>query len=409
MPPHHGGRWAEKFSRSGYFFVAVLLHLTVFVMVATWIIWPAVPAPQEPPGKVDLPIASPPPPPVVVPQTPLVVNPAHDALPSSPVTPIQRSGGPAMEMPLPGIDNNLPPSLSAGATGPAGPIHQPQGMSPERKEKIKETLIKWGVTDDGNTQTPAAKFSIYVAAYADGDWNCNTVTKDGAITAGSIPNLLEKIREWSHGATKGEVMTKPLQIGSPDLLEVMPPFIFFTGHKDFVLTDQEIMNLRNYLHNGGAIWGDNALAGEGSRFDVAFRREMRRVIPDKDKDFAPLDLSHDIFTKGKFRMEEIPQGMNYYAETIEHIDLDGKLAILYTPNDYSDMMFFRILPGDKAADPMVYATPSHPLYTSGALWNGSRVYYRNFDMKSALTVERLGMDIVAHLLTRFGGVLEDMN
>ncbi len=33
----------------------------------------------------------------------------------------------------------------------------------------------------------------------------------------------------------------------------MPPFIFFTGHKDFVLTDDEVHNLQAYLQNGGAI------------------------------------------------------------------------------------------------------------------------------------------------------------
>ncbi len=28
-------------------------------------------------------------------------------------------------------------------------------------------------------------------------------------------------------------------------------------------------------------------------------------------------------------------------------DINGKLAIIYTPNDYSDLMFMRILPRDK--------------------------------------------------------------
>ena len=101
------------------------------------------------------------------------------------------------------------------------------------------------------------------------------------------------------------------------------------------------MCIRDSLQIGGCIWGDNALAGRGSRFDVAFRREMKRVVPDLDKNFEPVDLTYDIFTKSWYSISKVPQGMNYYAEPLEHLDIDGKLAILYTPNDYSDKMCIR--------------------------------------------------------------------
>src|SRR5208282_4050823 len=127
-------------------------------------------------------------------------------------------------------------------------------------------------------------------------------------------------------------------IDSPALLTDPPPFIYFTGHKDFQLTDSEIENLRKYLQVGGAIWGDSALAGDGSRFDVAFHREMKRVLPDADKNFEPLPMTHDIFTKSWFPISKVPTGMNYRADPVQIINLDGKLAVIYTPNDYSDMM-----------------------------------------------------------------------
>ena len=164
-----------------------------------------------------------------------------------------------------------------------------------------------------------ATFPLYLASYADGDWGCNVVLTNGAITAGSLPNLVAKINEWSHKNIKGSVVPTPLDIGSPALLATMPPFVFFTGHKDFKLTEDEVANLRHYLQNGGAIWGDNSLAGFGSRFDVAFRREMKRVIPDKDKKFEELPLTHPIF-RGWFPMEKVPKGMNFYHEPIQHLD-----------------------------------------------------------------------------------------
>lgn len=395
-------RWANKASHSVFFLGAVLFHLLLLLAVATCVVF----TPSQPPQEVT-----------VIP--PLPPKPTSTVTP--PITPL-----------MPKVDMNA----SVGAkpiinNGPSQPfsnfkqtpidfgqiddhagsvINTPAPKNPEddlsRKESLNHLVHdKWGVDPtDQDTHNPKAKFVVYVAAYADGDWACNTMLDNGGnITAGAIPDLLEKIKEWTHGRTQGEIVSTPLQIGSPDLLEKMPPFIFFTGHKDFVLTDAEIENLRNYLQDGGAIWGDNALPGEGSRFDVAFHREMKRVIPDKDKNFEPLPLTHDIFTRREFLLAGIPKGMNYYAEPIQHIDIGGKLAILYTPNDYSDILFLRILPGDKAAD--LAEPPKTPLHTNMGMWARHEVFYRNFSLESSLAAHRLGMNVVTYLLTRFNDQL----
>jgi len=263
-----------------------------------------------------------------------------------------------------------------------------------RLDNIKET--------DGDVTKVVANFPVYVASYADGDWSCNMqLDRDGNIVAGSVPDLVAKINEWSHGNIKGEVVPKPLNIGGPELMDQRPPFIFFTGHKDFVLTGQEIQNLRDYLEVGGAIWGDNALAGAGSRFDVAFRREMKRVVPDKDKNFVPYTLADPIFTKSFYPIAQIPPGMNYYAELPQHLDIGGVLAILYTPNDYSDIMFMRILPGDKEQQLPYRDMPPKTLYTNTDFWFHQHIFYRNFNLANGLTVNRLGMNIVAYFLVRF--------
>ncbi len=253
-----------------------------------------------------------------------------------------------------------------------------------------------------DSKDPACTFPVYIASYANGDWACNTrLDNEGNIVAGSIPNLVAKINEWSHGEIKGEIVPKPLDVASPELLDKMPPFIFFTGHKDFTLTDAEVENLRRYLNDGGMIWGDNALAGEGSRFDVAFHREMKRVVPDLDKKFETYSLTDDIFTKSRYPISEIPAGINYYTEMPQHLDFGGVLAILYTPNDYSDMMFMRILPGDKTFFATYKPVPAGTLYTNNAFLEKGTVFYRNFDLKSSLAVHRLGMNIISYLLVRF--------
>ena len=256
---------------------------------------------------------------------------------------------------------------------------------------------------EGDVHKVVATFPVYLASYADGDWGCN-VALDGnkQIVAGSLPDLVAKMNEWSKGNLKGSVVPTPLDIGSADLMSKMPPFVFFTGHKDFVLTDGEIENLRAYLNNGGCIWGDNCLAGYGSRFDVAFRREMKRVVPDKDKQFQDIPITDDIYTKSFFNMTKIPEGMNYYAEPLEHLDLDGKLAIIYAPNDYSDLFTMRILPGDTTIEGQQPRPGSgSPLYTDGTFQNNAETFFRNYTLPSCLEAQHMGVNIIGFMLIRF--------
>ena len=192
-------------------------------------------------------------------------------------------------------------------------------------------------------------------------------------------------------------MARPLKIGGPELAEQNPPFIFLTGHKDFVLTPQEVENLRDYVVRGGLIWGDNAQAGSGSRFDVAFRREMKRVI--LSEPFQPLATDAEIF-RGRYAFDQAPQGMNYRAEPIEHVDLDGQIAILYTPDDYSDLYTLRILPGDAQIQGVWPATDS-PLVTPGLFLYNRTIFFRNYTLPSSLAVQHLGLNIVTFLITRF--------
>ncbi len=394
----------EKISHSGYFFGAVLIHLVVFLMIATWVIFPAFNPPKDDFTKAYLPPPAAPPPPPPPPDQSIQV-PTHVI---SPPTAVISTTAATMNF-------NVPmPDFTPATT--ADPISQKMvtkivstpvnSLSSARLTKIMDTEKGWGRdinnihSSNSDPHNVIAKFPIYLASYANGDWGCNVHLNQGAIDAGSLPNLAAKINEWSHGNIKAEVVPTPLNIGGPELLDKRPPFIFFTGHKDFVLTDKEIQNLRDYLQVGGAIWGDNTLAGRGSRFDVAFRREMKRVIPDLDKNFEPLPMTYDLFAKSWFPIEVVPQGMNYYAEPLEHIDIDGKLAVLYTPNDYGDLFTMRIQPGDKTVEG-VFPTKQSPLYTFRTFQWNSKVFFRNYTLEGCLPAQQLGMNVIGYMLVRF--------
>ena len=395
--------WYERLSRSTYFFGALLLHIVVFFLIATLVIFPAFKPPVEDFTKTYLPPSAPPPPPPP-PQQTMTVPTQTVAPPTTTIT----SPNPTASFTVPIPDITPTTTVVDTQNKPMQKITaQPNTMSADRMSKIMLTEAKWGrsreniLESDSDPHNVKATFPVYLASYANGDWNCNTILHDNKIVGGSLCNLVEKINQWSHGNITGTVVPDPLDIGGPDLLAKAPPFIFFTGHKDFVLTEQEIENLREYLQVGGAIWGDSALPGFGSRFDVAFHREMKRVVPDLDKNFQPTDLNYDLYTKSWYPIQKMPSGMNYYAEPVQHLDIDGKLAILYTPNDYADMMTMRIMPGDTEMG-ATWAPPEGPyLQTDGTFWWNHHLFFRNYELPACLSCHQFGMNVIGFLLVRF--------
>jgi hypothetical protein len=394
--------WSEYLVRSRYFFAALLLHLIVLYMFATFVIFPAFQPPVEDFTKTYLPPASQPPPPPPPQQT--VVVPTQVVAPSAPtITSPNPSASFTVQMP-----DITPPTTTVTTEKTTPQVEtKPNTISDARLSKIASTERNWGrdraniLESNGDPHNVKASFPVYVAKYADGDWGCNTILFQDQIIAGGIPNLVQKINEWSHGNITGKVVPEPLDIGGPDLLTKTPPFIFFTGHKDFHLTDQEVQNLRDYLQVGGCIWGDSALPGKGSRFDVAFHREMKRVVPDIDKDFQPADSTYEIFNKSWFTMHQVPPGMNFYAEPVQHLDIDGKLAILYTPNDYSDMFTMLIMPGDTVMGSDRPPKDGSPLRTDHTFLVHNQLFFRNYSLEGCLQSQRFGMNVIGFLLVRF--------
>jgi len=113
--------------------------------------------------------------------------------------------------------------------------------------------------------------------------------------------------------------------------------------------------------------------------------------------------------KSWFTITKLPPGMNFYAEPIEHLDIDGKLAIIYTPNDYSDLFTMRILPGDATIEgdhpPIDGDHPPidglSPLFSNGLFLYNKNTFFRNFELASCLAAQQLGMNIIGFLLVRF--------
>ena len=230
------------------------------------------------------------------------------------------------------------------------------------------------------------------------------------IPQGALPNLLEFMSKESRDKIKtnyNKVEAVPLD--SDRIFAAKPPFIFFTGSRDFVLTDKEVTNLQKYVRLGGAIWGDSSVPGRGSAFDIAFRREMRRVIPDKDKDFEALSANDEMFRRAPYfpEIQEQPAGLNYYQEPVYVMRYFGQIAVIYTANDYGDMWQF----GIKQKGPREWEINNdrnergERVALDWDLYLNNGLYIHNVDprapIKALLDTYKFGTNMVIHLLTRW--------
>jgi hypothetical protein len=145
-----------------------------------------------------------------------------------------------------------------------------------------------------------------------GDWYGNPT---------SVPNLAKFCNQNIN--TRINPKTAVVEVGSPDIFSY--PFIHMTGHGNVVFSDNDVINLRNYLTSGGFLHIDDNYG-----MDKYIRKELIKVFPDKELVAVP--VSHEIF-KGPFAF---PQGIPKIHEHDNKppqawgIFVEGRLVCLYT-------------------------------------------------------------------------------
>ena len=123
---------------------------------------------------------------------------------------------------------------------------------------------------------PPGAFSITRIHYAGGgDWYADP---------SSLPNLLEFVAENTNIA----VNPKENQAKIGDDIFYSSSYLYITGHGNIRFTDKETHQLREHLLGGSFLHADDNYG-----MDKSFRREMRRVFPDKE--WVELPSSHALF------------------------------------------------------------------------------------------------------------------
>jgi len=146
-----------------------------------------------------------------------------------------------------------------------------------------------------------------------GDWYANLET--------SLPNLIFFCnREMGMNISKEQAI---VEAGSVEIFDY--PFIHMTGHGNVIFSQEEAVNLRNYLMAGGFLHIDDNYG-----MDQFIRRELKKIFPNEE--LVELPFSHPIyhqeynFNNGLPKIhehdEQPPQGFG--------IMKNGRLLLFYT-------------------------------------------------------------------------------
>ena len=144
----------------------------------------------------------------------------------------------------------------------------------------------------------------------------------------SIPNLLEFVSKYTNIAVN--MSENRAKIGSDNFFNSY--YLYLTGHGNINFTDNEAQTLRNFLLNGGFLHADDNYG-----MDKAFRREMKKVFPDKE--WVEIPANHQIFNiyyKFKNGLPKIHKHDGNRPQALALFDDDKMIAIYTYESDLGD-------------------------------------------------------------------------
>lgn len=150
-------------------------------------------------------------------------------------------------------------------------------MSVRHLQVLALTAVVLATSAHATRTTPMPPLTIAQLQYdGGGDWYANP---------SGLPNLLKAIAE----RTRLPVSTTPARTRLTDPSLWMYPYLYLTGHGNIRFSEEEVRLLRRYLLEGGFLHVDDNYG-----LDESFRREIRRVFPDRELQEIP--PTHPVFS-----------------------------------------------------------------------------------------------------------------
>jgi len=194
----------------------------------------------------------------------------------------------------------------------------------------------------------AQSFSVARVHYGGGgDWYSDP---------SSIPNLLTYLEENTPVST----VNKDTYLKLTDKEINKYPYLYITGHGNIRLTENEVISLRSILMNDGFLHADDNYG-----MDASFRRELKRVFPNKE--LVPLPNDHPIFHSYYSFPNGLPKVHEHDGKPPQALALfdEGRIIVLYTYE--SDL-------GDGWEDPNVHENP-WPIREAALQMGVNIIYY----------------------------------
>lgn len=160
---------------------------------------------------------------------------------------------------------------------------------------------------------PDGRLTIAQVQYdGGGDWYANP---------SALPNLLAFIAD----RTGIPVAAAPARVRLTDPSLRAYPFLYLTGHGNIRFSDAEVAALRTYLDGGGFLHADDNYG-----MDESFRREIRRVFPDRELQLIPPD--HPVFSTFYALPEGLPKVHQHEGGPPQAFGIfeQGRLVVFYS-------------------------------------------------------------------------------
>ncbi len=163
---------------------------------------------------------------------------------------------------------------------------------------------------------------VFAQIIHDGDWDPDP---------SGVHNLLKFARDNS----TLEVKFKRENVRLKDPNTATYPLLYITGHYDFIWSAEEEAALQRYLKAGGLLLADSCCGRIA--FDMALRREMAKVLPERQ--LEKLTLDHPLY-HCHYDIKQVDYTPRVredfgalYAPPLEGITIDGRLAVIYSRFD----------------------------------------------------------------------------
>ena len=135
-----------------------------------------------------------------------------------------------------------------------------------------------------------------------------------------IPNLVKFIKKYINiDLDEKQAVVRP---SSKEIFNY--PIIYMTGHGNVYFSEMDAKNLREYLERGGFLYVDDDYG-----LDSYFRREIKKVFPDKELEEVP--LNHPIFNI-YWKFDKLPKIHQHDGKPPKAygIFIGERLVLLYT-------------------------------------------------------------------------------